>query len=87
MGKPTGEAKRRYVRGMFDRIVARYDLMNTLMTGGRDQAWRRLTAAAAGARPGAKALDVASGTGELTIALARAEGLEAHARSVEVRRG
>lgn len=69
--KRTGEAKRRYVRGMFDRIVERYDLMNTLMTGGRDQAWRRLTVAAAGAGPGRLALDVATGTGELALALTR----------------
>jgi demethylmenaquinone methyltransferase / 2-methoxy-6-polyprenyl-1,4-benzoquinol methylase len=70
--KLEGESKRRYVQGMFGRIVPRYDLMNTLMTGGRDQAWRRRTVRAAGAGPGKRALDVACGTGELALALARA---------------
>lgn len=66
-----GEEKRRYVRGMFGRIVARYDLMNSLMTLGRDRAWREWTVEAAGAEPGKLALDVATGTGELALALAR----------------
>lgn len=72
MVRMSAEVKRRYVRGMFDRIVARYDLMNTLMTFGRDRAWRRLTVAAAGAAPGMLALDVATGTGELALELGRA---------------
>ena len=72
MTKLHGEEKRRYVRAMFDRIVPRYDLMNTLMTGGRDRSWRRLTVAAAGAGPGRLALDVATGTGELALALSDA---------------
>ncbi len=67
-----GEGKRRYVRGMFSRLVARYDLMNTLMTLGRDRAWRRWTVAAAGAGPGKRGLDVATGTGELALGLAQA---------------
>ncbi|MHB1134403.1 MAG: class I SAM-dependent methyltransferase [Chloroflexota bacterium] len=72
MKRLGGEPKRRYVRGMFGRIAARYDLMNTLMTLGRDRAWRRWTVAAAGAAPGKRALDVATGTGELALGLARA---------------
>jgi demethylmenaquinone methyltransferase / 2-methoxy-6-polyprenyl-1,4-benzoquinol methylase len=67
-----GENKRRYVQGMFSRLVARYDLMNSLMTLGRDRAWRRWTVAAAGAGPGKLGLDVATGTGELALGLARA---------------
>ncbi len=61
------------VRGMFGRIVPRYDLMNRLMTGGRDAAWRRLAVRAAldGRPPGTSlALDVATGTGDLALALA-----------------
>lgn len=56
---------------MFDRIVRRYDLMNRLMSGGRDVAWRRMAARAA-IGPGAeRVLDVATGTGDLALELVR----------------
>lgn len=59
------------IQAMFDRIVRRYDLMNRLMSGGRDIAWRRLAARAA-IGPGAeRVLDVATGTGDLALELAR----------------
>ncbi len=60
------------VRDMFDRIVPRYDLMNRLMTGGRDVAWRRLAvreALCGRVRESCHVLDVATGTGDLAIAL------------------
>lgn len=60
------------VRTMFGRIARRYDLMNRLMTGGRDVAWRRLAVRLAlPAREPAtsKVLDVATGTGDLALAL------------------
>jgi demethylmenaquinone methyltransferase / 2-methoxy-6-polyprenyl-1,4-benzoquinol methylase len=57
------------VRAMFTRIAGRYDLMNSLMTGGRHHAWRRLTAAAVAAAPTGLALDLATGTGDLALAL------------------
>lgn len=57
------------VRVMFDRIARRYDLMNSLMTGGRHQAWRRVAARLAEPQPGGLALDVATGTGDLALAL------------------
>jgi len=60
----------RRVAQMFDRIAARYDLMNHLMTAGLDARWRRLAAAEAGLRPGDEALDLCCGTGDLTFALA-----------------
>ena len=55
---------------MFGRIVPRYDLMNALMTFGRDASWRCLTAKAADPQNGL-ALDLATGTGDLALALWR----------------
>lgn len=57
------------VRAMFTRIAGRYDLMNSLMTGGRHHAWRRYAAAAASTAPAGPILDLATGTGDLAIAL------------------
>jgi demethylmenaquinone methyltransferase/2-methoxy-6-polyprenyl-1,4-benzoquinol methylase len=56
---------------MFTRIARRYDLMNALMTGGRHHAWRRATAAALGAAPPGPVLDLATGTGDLALAIHR----------------
>jgi demethylmenaquinone methyltransferase / 2-methoxy-6-polyprenyl-1,4-benzoquinol methylase len=57
------------VRAMFDRIAPRYDRANTVLSFGRDRAWRRLAAAAAALPVGGAALDVACGTGQLTVEL------------------
>jgi len=61
------------VQTMFGRIAGRYDLMNRLMTGGLDGAWRRTTVAAAALPPGGDALDVGTGTGDLAIEWARSD--------------
>ncbi len=50
---------------MFGRIARRYDLMNAVITFGRDRAWRRAAAAAAAVPPAGRVLDVATGTGVL----------------------
>jgi demethylmenaquinone methyltransferase/2-methoxy-6-polyprenyl-1,4-benzoquinol methylase len=55
---------------MFDRVARRYDLTNTVLSGGRDAAWRRATREALGARPGQTVLDVAAGTAVSTVEIA-----------------
>jgi demethylmenaquinone methyltransferase/2-methoxy-6-polyprenyl-1,4-benzoquinol methylase len=69
---PSGVDKARFVRDMFDAIAARYDLMNRLMTGGRDNAWRRAAADAVYPVAVQVALDIGAGTGDLSFELARA---------------
>jgi len=59
------------VRAMFDRIARVYDLMNSVMTAGLHHQWRRRAADLAGVGPGDRVLDVATGTGDLAVELAR----------------
>ena len=54
---------------MFDAVARRYDLTNTVLSGGRDRAWRRATRDALGLRPGRAVLDRAAGTGVSTVQL------------------
>jgi demethylmenaquinone methyltransferase/2-methoxy-6-polyprenyl-1,4-benzoquinol methylase len=54
------------VREMFDRIAGRYDLTNTVMTGGIDALWRRRAIAMLDVEPGARVLDLCCGTGVMT---------------------
>ena len=60
-----------FVRAMFARIAQCYDFMNRLMTLGRDRVWRRYVAQQAALPQGGLALDVATGTADLALALAR----------------
>jgi demethylmenaquinone methyltransferase/2-methoxy-6-polyprenyl-1,4-benzoquinol methylase len=66
---PPPEGKVFFVRDMFGRIAHRYDLMNRLMTLGRDRAWRRYTVQQLGLdnRSPGSVLDVATGTGDLAL--------------------
>ena len=63
------ESQAENVRSMFTRIARRYDLMNALMTGGRHHAWRRMTAATLREAPPGPVLDLATGTGDLALAV------------------
>ena len=66
--------KARRVRGVFDSVADRYDLMNDLMSAGTHHLWKRFTLALANLRPGQRALDVAGGSGDLAVGLARQVG-------------
>jgi demethylmenaquinone methyltransferase/2-methoxy-6-polyprenyl-1,4-benzoquinol methylase len=89
-GARSGTLEEGQVRAMFDRISGLYDLMNSVMTAGLHHRWRARAADLAELRPGDRALDVATGTGDLALELARrgaevvgsdfSEGMLEHAR-------
>ena len=66
--------KTRRVRGVFDSVASRYDVMNDLMSAGMHRLWKRFAVELAGLRPGAQVLDLAGGTGDLAQLLAQAAG-------------
>lgn len=59
------------VAAMFDGVARRYDFTNTVLSGGQDRRWRRITREALDPRPGHRVLDVAAGTAVSTVELAR----------------
>jgi demethylmenaquinone methyltransferase / 2-methoxy-6-polyprenyl-1,4-benzoquinol methylase len=67
----SGTLPKTQVRAMFDRIARVYDLMNSVMTAGMHHRWRERAADLAHVGPGSQALDVATGTGDLAVELAR----------------
>jgi demethylmenaquinone methyltransferase/2-methoxy-6-polyprenyl-1,4-benzoquinol methylase len=68
---PEGEYKRRAVRGLFDAIAGRYDLVNRVMTFGMDVGWRRRAVGELRLPGGALVVDLACGTGDLCTELRR----------------
>lgn len=66
--------KARRVRGVFDSVASKYDLMNDLMSGGLHRAWKAYTVMVANVQPGQRVLDIAGGTGDLARAFARKAG-------------
>jgi demethylmenaquinone methyltransferase/2-methoxy-6-polyprenyl-1,4-benzoquinol methylase len=70
--KAPGTLEAAQVRAMFDRIAGLYDAMNTVMTAGLHHRWRARAVELAAVGPGSRAIDVATGTGDLAVALARA---------------
>jgi demethylmenaquinone methyltransferase/2-methoxy-6-polyprenyl-1,4-benzoquinol methylase len=74
LGVEAGTLEEPQVRAMFDRIARVYDPLNSLMTAGLHHRWRERAADLAELAPGARALDVACGTGDLALELARRVG-------------
>jgi demethylmenaquinone methyltransferase/2-methoxy-6-polyprenyl-1,4-benzoquinol methylase len=70
---PRAEKAER-VRAVFDSVASRYDIMNDLMSGGVHRLWKRFALSLTNLRPGARVLDVAGGTGDLAVGLARQVG-------------
>jgi demethylmenaquinone methyltransferase/2-methoxy-6-polyprenyl-1,4-benzoquinol methylase len=70
----SGTLQEGQVRAMFDRIARVYDRMNAVMTAGLDRRWRARAADLAALAPGDRAIDVATGTGDLALELARRVG-------------
>ena len=62
------------VRGVFDSVASKYDLMNDLMSAGLHRAWKAYTVMVANVQPGQRVLDIAGGTGDLALAFARKAG-------------
>ena len=63
--------KARHVRGVFDSVASKYDIMNDLMSGGLHRAWKAYTVLVANLKEGQQVLDIAGGTGDLARAFAR----------------
>jgi demethylmenaquinone methyltransferase/2-methoxy-6-polyprenyl-1,4-benzoquinol methylase len=86
----TPAGKRRYVRRLFATIADRYDLITGVLSYGADASWKRRLVSISGAAPGARALDLACGTGDIAFALAargaRVIGLDITQRMVELAR-
>jgi demethylmenaquinone methyltransferase / 2-methoxy-6-polyprenyl-1,4-benzoquinol methylase len=66
--------KAKHVRGVFDSVAPKYDLMNDLMSMGLHRAWKAFTVAVANLREGDHVLDIAGGTGDLAMAFAKKVG-------------
>ena len=68
----TEKAQR--VRGVFDSVASKYDVMNDLMSGGLHRAWKAYTVMVANLREGQRVLDIAGGTGDLALAFSKKVG-------------
>ena len=62
------------VRGVFDSVASKYDVMNDVMSGGLHRAWKAYTIMVAGVGEGSRVLDIAGGTGDLALAFAKKVG-------------
>ena len=66
--------KAKHVRGVFDSVASKYDLMNDLMSMGLHRAWKAFTVAVANLHDGDQVLDIAGGTGDLALAFSKKVG-------------
>ncbi|PND37663.1 bifunctional demethylmenaquinone methyltransferase/2-methoxy-6-polyprenyl-1,4-benzoquinol methylase UbiE [Paucibacter aquatile] len=66
--------KASHVRGVFDSVASKYDVMNDLMSMGMHRAWKAYTVAVANLKAGDRVLDIAGGTGDLSRAFAKKVG-------------
>ena len=67
--------KAKAVRGVFDSVASKYDVMNDLMSVGMHRAWKSYTVLVANAKLGQRVLDIAGGTGDLALAFAPKVGI------------
>jgi len=74
----SADDKANLVRGVFDSVASRYDIMNDLMSAGLHRLWKRHTIAQAAARPGDVVLDLAGGTGDLAREFSKKVGPTGH---------
>jgi demethylmenaquinone methyltransferase/2-methoxy-6-polyprenyl-1,4-benzoquinol methylase len=72
--KVAEQEKATHVRGVFDSVATRYDVMNDVMSGGMHRLWKAFTSREAAVRPGMRVLDIAGGTGDLALKFARQAG-------------
>jgi len=86
----TPDGKRRYVRALFATIAQRYDFITVMLSYGQDRRWKRRLIDLAAPPPGARALDLATGTGDIAFALAArgssVVGLDITLRMIELAR-
>lgn len=80
---PRGDKARR-VKGVFDSVARRYDLMNDLMSFGIHRLWKRIAVELAAVRPGHLVLDLAAGTGDLTEQLTARAGTQGHVVAADI---
>jgi demethylmenaquinone methyltransferase/2-methoxy-6-polyprenyl-1,4-benzoquinol methylase len=82
--RPESEAR---IAAMFDRVAPRYDLLNRILSARQDQRWRRRLVAMVPFRPGGRFLDVATGTGDVLLAVAGARPEYQALVGVDIARG
>src|SRR4051812_49877544 len=84
----TPDGKRRYVRRLFATIADRYDLITVLLSYGQDRRWKKHLVAMASVRSGMRAVDLATGTGDIAFGLAEAGatvvGIDVTHRMIEI---